>query len=498
MSQLLEMKNITKVFPGVKALDNVHFDLREGETHILLGENGAGKSTLIKVLSGAYKQNGGEIFIDGKPVQIKTPSDSFGYGINVIYQEFQLAPHLSIYENVFLGRELTGKFNFINKKKIWKKTQEVMEFVGLDAFPDDLIKDLTVAQKQLVEIIKALVFDARIIVFDEPTATLTDNEAERLFEIIHQLEEEGLGLVYISHRLEEFEEVGKRCTVLRNGEYVDTVGLDKTGKNELISMMIGGEINQDYRRESISCSADQVFWVEGISYSDKVKDVSFDLCKQEVLGIAGLVGAGRTELAKTLIGEYKADSGEIYLQGKKIKLKSPHDAIKGGIIYLSEDRKDEGLFLGHSVRRNITISSLDKITENLLLQDKCERNICSELVDKLNIKTPNLETETLSLSGGNQQKVVIAKALCREPSIYIFDEPTRGIDVGAKEEIYKIMESLVKNGASIIMISSEIPELMRITDRIMVMAHGQVTGIYNNDSNLSKQKILAAAVEEVE
>ncbi len=494
MNYLLEMKNITKVFPGVKALDKVNLNLNAGKTHILLGENGAGKSTLIKVLSGAHQPEEGEIYIDGKKAVIANPSDAFKYGISVIYQEFQLAANLTIYENIFLGRELTNSFNFINKRKTIAKTEEMMKFVGLDLTANTLVRDLTIAEKQMVEITKALVFDADIIVFDEPTATLTDKETTRLFEIIHQLEEEGIGIIYISHRLKEFEEVGERCTILRDGKYIDTVELAETSKEELVNLMTGRKLDKGKKRCNICFPDKKILEVDNLSYQDKVKDVSFYLCEKEILGISGLVGAGRTELVKTLIGEYSKDSGKIKLNNREVELNSPADAIKNNLFYLSEDRKDEGLFLGHSIRNNITISSLQRVTKKGVLKNRHEEEICDNLIEQLNIKTPNMHTEALTLSGGNQQKVVIAKGLCRQAQIYIFDEPTRGIDVGAKEEIYEIMDKLIQDGSSIIMISSDLPELLRISDRIMVMADGRLVDTFTNDEDLSQQEILSAAV----
>ncbi|MFW6030652.1 MAG: sugar ABC transporter ATP-binding protein [Halanaerobiales bacterium] len=494
MSQLLEMKNVTKIFPGVKALDKVNLSLSAGKTHILLGENGAGKSTLIKVLSGAHQPEEGDIYINGEKATITDPSDAFKYGISVIYQEFQLAPNLTIYENIFLGRELTNSLNFINKKETIDKTKEVMEFVGLDVSPETLVKDLSVAQKQMVEITKALVFDSNIIVFDEPTATLTDKETKRLFEIIHQLEEEGIGIIYISHRLEEFKEIGEKCTVLRDGKHIDTVKLADTSKEKLVNLMTGRKIEKEKDRLNICSPEQKILEVKNLSYKEEVKDVSFDLCKQEILGIGGLVGAGRTELAKTLMGEYTKDSGEIYLKNKKVELDSPAEAIKNDLFYLSEDRKDEGLFLGHSVKDNITVSSLSRFTKKGVMKNKHEEQVCNDLIEKLDIKTPNMHNKTLTLSGGNQQKVVIAKGLCKQAQIYIFDEPTRGIDVGAKEEIYEIMDQLIQDGSSIIVISSDLPELLRISDRIMVMADGHLVDTFINDEDLSQQEILSAAV----
>lgn len=496
MANLLEMENITKSFPGVKALDDVQFVLKEGETHVLLGENGAGKSTLIKVLSGAYQQDEGLIKIGGEEADIESPVDAFSYGVNVIYQEFNLAPNLPICENIYLGRELVQGGGFVNKSDAREKTREVMEFVGLDEDPNTEVRNLTVAQRQLVEVCKALAFEANIIVFDEPTATLTDSETERLFEIIKNLKADGLGIIYISHRLDEFREVGDRVTVLRNGKYIDTLNLENSTKDQLISMMVGKELGEREIRETSKSTAKPVLEVENLSYEDEVKDVSFTLKEQEILGVAGLVGAGRTELAKTVIGEYSKEEGRVKLNGEEVKITSPADAMQNGIFYLSEDRKEEGLFLGHSVKKNITISSLEKVQNKILIDKKEEREISNDLIDKLNIKTPSGETRTVSLSGGNQQKVVVAKGLCNEANIYIFDESTRGIDVGAKEEIYKIIEELVREGDSIIMISSEIPELMRIADRILVMYHGKAVNIFDNDKDLSKQKILSAAMGE--
>lgn len=494
MNKLLEMKNISKAFPGVKALDNVQFDLQKGEVHVLLGENGAGKSTLIKILSGAHTKDNGEIFIEGKEATIEKPADAFAYGVSIIYQEFNLNPYMSIYENLFLGREYTSKYRFINKQKAIKKTKEISKVVGLNAKPTTLVEELTVAEKQLVEIAKALIFEAKMIVFDEPTATLTETEIELLFKIIRDLKANGMGIVYISHRMNELKEIGDRCTILRDGQYVDTVELDQVSKNELVSKMVGRKIDDNNKKKDSHSCDEVVLRVVNLCYKDKVNNASFELRKGEILGIAGLVGAGRTELAKTIIGEFAKEKGETIVKDRVVELSSPSVAIKNDIVYLSEDRKDEGLFLEHSVKRNITISSLDKIRAKFCLHNSKEKNICQSLIEKMNIKTPSQETKVVTLSGGNQQKIVIAKGLCQQSSIYIFDEPTRGIDVGAKEEIYNIMTKLVKDGASIIMISSDMPEIMKMSDRIMVMYHGQIANIFDNTSDLSQEQILSSAI----
>lgn len=490
---LLEMKNICKVFPGVVALNQVSFSLRAGEVHVLLGENGAGKSTLIKILAGAYTKTAGEILIHGQSVSIEQPTDASKYGISVIYQEFNLNPYMPIYENIFLGKEPLTKLGLINKRQAIEKSRVLCQSVGLDVSPLTRVKDLSVAQKQLVEIAKALSMDVKILVLDEPTATLTDKEIERLFELIGQLKRQGVGIIYISHRMAELKQIGDRCTVLRDGCCIGTVELAQVSEDDLIRMMVGREVTFE-RKKNGSLGDEIVLEVKNLCYDRILKDISFELRKGEILGIAGLVGSGRTELAKCIVGEYRANQGQVLVEGRLLKNSSPATAIEQGVVYLSEDRKAEGLILKHDVKTNVTLPALRKILAGPFLDKTREKSLVSELVEQLKIKTGNLETLAGNLSGGNQQKVVVAKWLLTGAKVYIFDEPTRGIDVGAREEIYKIMEMLIESGASIIMISSDLVEILKMSDRVLVMHDGEVTGILENTEELTQEKILSYAI----
>lgn len=489
---LLEVKNVSKAFPGVKALDNVRFDLKPGEVHVLIGENGAGKSTLIKILSGAYRLDSGEIYIRGRQVAIENPRKAFDSGITVIYQELNLNPFTSIYENVFLGREFRHRFGFLDTSKAIKETKVLLKKCGLQVSPKAIVKDLGVAQQQLVEIAKAMSFDANIIIFDEPTSALADKEIDCLFARIRELKAAGCGIIYVSHRLEEIFEIGDRCTVFRDGQYIGTRNIQDIDIKELVNMIVGRKFTASKRNVSYA-SDERALKVEGLNHAALLKDITFDLKKGEILGIAGLMGSGRTELAKCLIGELKKTSGALYLNDAPVDVKSVNEALKHGIVYLSEDRRREGLFLNHPVKTNISIASLDNILSHKFLNFKKEHALCSELREKLSIKTPNLATRSKNLSGGNQQKVVIARWLLTKARIFIFDEPTRGIDVGAKDEIHKIMEELVQAGASIIMISSEIPEVLKMSDRIMVMRLGSIEAILDNH-DLTQEDILHYAI----
>jgi ribose transport system ATP-binding protein len=477
--KILEMRNISKAFPGVQALDVVSLDLAEGEAHVLLGENGAGKSTLIKILSGAYRADSGEILFDGRKVEISDPRKGIDLGIRCIYQEYNLNPFTPVYENIFLGREVTNRFRFINFKTAVKETEIILERMGLSISPTILVKHLSVAQKQLVEIAKVVSMNAKIIIFDEPTSALSQDEIANLFQIIRDLKNQNYGIIYISHRLEEIMEIGDRYSVLRDGKMIGEGNVHDMDLAEVIKMMVGREVLYLKRKESY-VAEEEVFRVEGICYKDIVKDVSFALRKGEILGVAGLMGSGRTELAKCIIGEYRKDTGRTYLNGKEVQLPNVNTSLKHGIAYLSEDRKGEGLFLKHAVKNNVTISNLDRILSFGFLNFRKESNACSRLVSELSIKTPHLRISVGNLSGGNQQKVVIAKWLMTMARIFIFDEPTRGIDVGAKEEIHKLMISLLEQGASIIMISSQIPEILNLSDRVLVMRQGRVATILDN------------------
>ena len=489
---LLEMRNLSKEFPGVKALDGVDFSLKSGEVHVLIGENGAGKSTLIKILSGAYTADCGEIYLKGQKVEINTPRAAIDLGVAVIYQELNLNPFTPIFENVFLGREFSNRLGLLNVKRAVKETENLLSQCGLDVSPRTIVKDLGVSQQQLVEIAKAMSMNARILVLDEPTSALSDNEIERLFDRIRQLKADGCGIIYISHRLKELFEIGDRCTVLRDGQYIGTRRIEDIQIDELVKMIVGREFNESSRTETY-VKGQEVLRVEDLSYKNLLDDISFGLRKGEILGVAGLMGSGRTELAKCIIGEYPVSQGKLFLNGRQNNIRSVNQALKHGIVYLSEDRKKEGLFLQHQVKKNITISALGQVLRAGLLNSRKEESLCRQLKDKLRIKTPGLDVQVKNLSGGNQQKVVIAKWLLSKASIFIFDEPTRGIDVGAKDEIHKLMEELVKEGASIIMISSEFPEILKMSDRIMVMHLGRVEAILENEG-LSQEDVFHYAI----
>ncbi len=481
--ELLVMKNIDKSFPGVHALDHVNFDLRSGEVHALLGENGAGKSTLMKILTGVYQMDGGEIEVAGEPVTITNAGDAQKLGISIIYQEFNLFPHLSVAENLFIKREPRkyGKW-ILDGKKLHEQSEELLQRIQLNLDPARPVSSLSVAQQQMVEIAKALSLNAKIMIMDEPTSALTDHEIENLFSLILQLKKQNVGIVYISHRLEELSHIADRVTVLRDGKYVGTVNYSDTTTRELVSMMVGRELSEYFPQREHAYGA-PILEVEGLSRKGAVNDVSFTLHEGEILGVSGLMGAGRTEMARLLFGADRKDGGTVTFKGEQIEISSPGDAIKRGIGYLTEDRKRDGLTLGLNVKDNITMASIKEYASMLgvMNEGKIEK-ATSEYVDQLSIKTPSLEQLLRNLSGGNQQKVILARWLCKGSKILIFDEPTRGIDVGAKQEIYELMNSLVKEGHSIIMISSELPEILGMSDRILVMHEGRVAGILDGPS----------------
>lgn len=488
---LLEMKGINKSFFNVQVLKNAQIEVRAGEVHVLLGENGAGKSTLIKILSNAFKKESGTIKLNGTEVNFRTPKEAIDNGISVIYQEFNLNPYVSIYENILLGKELK-KGLVIDKKASIETVQKYMDMIGLEMDPTTLVSELSVAQKQMVEIAKAISTNLKILVLDEPTAALTDKETARLFEIIRDLKSKGIGIIYISHRMSELFEIGDRCTIMRDGEYIQTVDLKDTNVDELTRLMVGRKVSFN-RFENKYITDETVLSVQDINYGNLLKNISFQLKRGEILGISGLVGAGRTELAKCIIGAYHTDGSSIVVNGKKIKSNSISAAINSGIVYLSEDRKDEGLVLIHSVTDNIALPNLRKFGK-FSLSGKKMNEVARNHVEKLHIKTSSLDAEAQSLSGGNQQKVVIAKWLYSDADIYIFDEPTRGIDVGARDEIYNIMIDLVKQGSSIIMISSDLVEIQKMSSRILVLKDGQVVADLENRDDLSQKTILQYAL----
>lgn len=497
---LLEMHDISKSFFGVQVLNGVNLNVQAGEVHVLLGENGAGKSTLIKVLSSAYKFENGSIMLEGKPFTATDPKDAINKGVSVVYQEFNLNPYTAIYENIFQGREIkNGRFS-VNKKAMIDKTKEYMEQIGFEIDPCTLVGDLSVAQKQMVEIMKAVSTDAKILVLDEPTASITDKETELLFKIIRDLKAKGIGIIYISHRMEELFEIGDRCTVMRDGMSVETLNLAESNVDVLTELMVGRRIKFDKIENPHIDYNTPVLEIKGLTYKDRVKNVSFELHKGEILGFSGLVGAGRTEIAKCIIGAYSYSEGSIskVVNGVERKLKKHNikNAIDDGIVYLSEDRKDEGLILMHDLKENICLPSLERFNpKNLKMKamDEC----ADEYIKKLRVKATSRKQLAEELSGGNQQKVVIAKWLARNADIYIFDEPTRGIDVGARDEIYNLMQEIISKGGSIILISSDLVEVLKMCDRVAVMCEGQLMTILTNDNHLTQKEVLSYAFGEV-
>lgn len=474
----LQMKHITKRFPGVLALNDVQFTLRRGEVHALLGENGAGKSTLMKILSGVYQPDEGEIIFEDKPVSFSDPLSAQNVGITIIHQEFNLFPELTVEENIFIGREFCKKNRWrLDEKQQRQATIEILQKLNLAIKPDTLVADLTVAQQQMVEIAKAISVNARILIMDEPTAALTETEIESLFRVTRLLKEQGTGIVYISHRLEELALIADRATVMRDGQYISTVDYECVKISDLIAMMVGRDLGNIYPRREALQQRIPVLEVNGLTRKGVLNDINFTLYRGEILGFAGLMGAGRTELARAIFGADSIDSGTLKLNGKETVIKDISDAIQQGISYLTKDRKKEGLALNLSVERNIMLGNYPEYSDRFGNIDsrRCQQT-SEEQVKALRIKTPNLEQAALNLSGGNQQKIIIARWVCKDTDILIFDEPTRGIDVGAKLEIYELMNRLVAKGKSIIMISSELPEVLGMCDRILVMRSGRITG----------------------
>lgn len=474
----LQMKHITKRFPGVLALNDVQFTLRRGEVHALLGENGAGKSTLMKILSGVYQPDEGEIIFEDKPVSFSDPLSAQNVGITIIHQEFNLFPELTVEENIFIGREFCKKNRWrLDEKQQRQATIEILQKLNLAIKPDTLVADLTVAQQQMVEIAKAISVNARILIMDEPTAALTETEIESLFRVTRLLKEQGTGIVYISHRLEELALIADRATVMRDGQYISTVDYECVKISDLIAMMVGRDLGNIYPRREALQQRIPVLEVNGLTRKGVLNDINFTLYRGEILGFAGLMGAGRTELARAIFGADSIDSGTLKLNGKETVIKDISDAIQQGISYLTEDRKKEGLALNLSVERNIMLGNYPEYSDRFgnIYSRRCQQT-SEEQVKALRIKTPNLEQAALNLSGGNQQKIIIARWVCKDTDILIFDEPTRGIDVGAKLEIYELMNRLVAKGKSIIMISSELPEVLGMCDRILVMRSGRITG----------------------
>ena len=475
--ELIRMEHISKSFPGVKALSDVSFQLNAGEVHALVGENGAGKSTLMKVLTGVYPKDEGRIFLRGQEANIRNVRDSQRMGVVMIHQELNLMNHLTAAQNIFIGREKLRARFFLDDSAINRRAQALFERLNVDIDPSVLVGDLTVAKQQMVEIAKALSYDSEVLIMDEPTAALTDNEIEDLFRVIRMLRDEGRGIIHISHRLEELKEISDRITVMRDGGYVATVNTQEVETSKIISMMVGREIFITRSERSVPADAPIALEVRNICAGRMVQNVSFKVRRGEILGVAGLVGAGRTETARAIFGADPRDGGEIYVHGKKLNIRTPEDAVRGGIAYLSEDRKRYGLMLGLSVRTNTSIASMRRFVHaGFFLSEALEEKNMRAMIRELAIKTPSGRQLARYLSGGNQQKVVLAKWLTRNCDVLIFDEPTRGIDVGAKNEIYKLLDRLAAEGKAIVMISSELPEIIRVSDRVIVMCEGRITG----------------------
>lgn len=489
---ILQVQNLSKSFLGVKALDNIQFGLQKGEVHALMGENGAGKSTFMKILMGLLKPDSGEIIFEGEVLKSHNVYENLQKGISMIHQEILVVPELTVAQNIFLGRE-TNYRSWLNDKAINQKAQEILDAIGIKINAQTKIKNLSIAEMQMVEIAKAISNNAKVIIMDEPTSALTDNEVMMLFKIIKDLKAKGVAIIYISHKMDEIYEITDRITVLRDGEYIATKNTNELDKNALIALMVGRQIN-DLFLENNSIKGESILSVKNLNKKGKFKDINFEVHAGEVLGIAGLMGAGRTEIARAIFGLDEYDSGEIIIKGNKVEIKSPEDAIKNGIGYVSEDRKALGFIPALSIKENISLSSLGNFAKTWFVNASNEHEAATRLSTDLKIKSTSINQKVMTLSGGNQQKVVIGKVLLTAPSLVILDEPTRGIDIGAKFEIYKLINQLTDKGIAVIMISSELPEILGMSDRIMVLSKGKQTALLSKQE-ATQEKIMQYAVE---
>lgn len=472
---IVSMKNIVKTFPGVKALDNVHFELCSGEVMALLGENGAGKSTLMKILSGVYTKDGGTMTIFGKEYDNLTPKQAQEVGVAIIHQELNMCRHLSVAENMFLGRERVGGV-MLKNAEMEAEAAAILNDLKIDINPRQIVGDLPVSRQQMVEIAKALSIHAKVLIMDEPTSALTAKEIDELFRIIRKLKEDGCGIVYISHRLDELKAIVDRVTIMRDGQYITDGDFESMTMDQIIANMVGREIKEQFPR--VECEkGKKIFEVRNLNAGRQVRDISFSLYEGEIVGFAGLMGAGRTETTRAIFGVDPKTGGQIFLDGKEVRISCPMDAIKAGIVLAPEDRKKDGLCTKLSIRHNLALPNLDLICDGLgVIRNSREDKLCEDAVKNLMIKTPNVEINAANLSGGNQQKVVVGKWLARNSRVVIFDEPTRGIDVGAKVEIYNLMNKLKQEGIAVMFVSSELPEVLGIADRVIVMCDGRITG----------------------
>ena len=491
MSCVLEMRSIKKVFPGVIALDDVSVSLNKGEILALLGENGAGKSTLIKILSGAYTADEGDVILDGEKLTVDSPYMMIQKGIAVVYQELTYLDYMTIADNIFVGRQPCTKYGRIDRGKLRKDTQDVLDSIGLNRDPFTEVSQLSIAEKQMVEIAKAISYNPRVLVMDEPTAALNETEVNNMFRIIRELASKGTSVIFISHKMDEIFEISDRVAVLRDGKNVGTVKTSETDAPTLVNMMVGRSIENMYPKEIIH-PGEVVLEVKNIS-AKGVRNVSFDVRAGEIVGMFGLMGSGRTEICETLFGKRSLYGGEVYLNGARVNVNSPRSAIDNGLAYIPRERKKESLVLTQNVRNNMSLVYLNKLKTALGFDAKKETTLSEHWRKRLNIKTPSITTPIESLSGGNQQKSVIAKWLMNNPKVLILNEPTRGIDVGAKVEVYNIIEELCKEGLAIIMISSETPEIMGIADRMVVIHEGEVTGVLNRD-DFDQERIMLYAI----
>jgi ABC-type sugar transport system ATPase subunit len=495
---VLEALGISKIFPGVKALDNINLRIKRGEVHALMGENGAGKSTLMKIIMGQYKPDQGEILFNGEKVVVDSPAKALNLGISMIHQELNPIPDMTIIDNLFMGREiLHDRLPFINMKKMAQQTVAILKKFHLDLNPKLTMSKLSLAQIQMIEIIKAVTHNSRLIIMDEPTSSLSDKEVTQLFTIIRELKSNGVSIIYISHRLEEIFELVDSVTVLRDGQFIGTEEIKSLSKDKLISMMVGRELANIFCKEKVTIG-DTVLEVRNLTRKPAFYDINFKIRRGEIIGIAGLVGAGRSEIVRSIFGIDAIDSGEIFLEGQRIKINSPRDAIKNKIAMVSEDRKELGLVLSSSIKENIALPNLNSLSTGPFINLAQEKVQCQRVSSELKIKTRSLKNRVENLSGGNQQKVVIAKWLLTKPKVMILDEPTRGIDVGAKTEIHSIMNALVKEGMAVILISSELPEIIGMSDRIIVIAGGRVRGEFLRDEmdnqEMMQENILKCAL----